>query len=392
MKRVLFVLTIILSLISCTTEVTKIINDEPKKVVHYKVNYNSSYEGTPDSFVCESGYVLTEEDLPVINREYHSFIGWYDEKGIKISKGYKVLYDIILEPKFEWDTQHYRYFFRTGDFYIDDKGYKCSKPNGKLISSTVNPFEIKAYIGGQLTFLLCDYFFSSRNFEYKNNDIFISSENGINVDRRDKFCGFKSLSKKENSFNQFSIINEHALYTNLSDIDFSHTYSIFHLGGFIKHTCNPCDYTWDEISFLALYDKTEDSYSIIYINNDGCLYKKDNLTYEMDDVFRSSVLYQEVFEEWSGDWSKKDNNNAPKIKTVKLNEIIFGVTSQNLLSYYDSSNNQLLGAYRILPYYSDENYNYPDAPYNDQKFFNELEFMNMEQTNNDVYLELWHFD
>ncbi len=385
MKKIIFALTIILSLISCTTEVVKEVNTEPKRF--YTVRYNSSETGTPESFACEEGYVLTEKELPVYIKKYH-ITTWETPDGTEITKGYKITSDIVLTPKFEWDS-HYRHFFRAGDFYIDNKGYKCSIPNGKLISSTVNPSEIKTYIGGQLTFILCDYFISSRNFEYENSDIFISSENGINVDRRDRFCGYNILSKKGKIFNQFSIINEHALYTNLSDIDFSHTYSIFKFTGIIRASYYT-NLRWqrDEISFLALYDKTEDSYSIIYINNDGCLYKIDKL--RDNEFYYDGNTYpnlQEASEEWSGDWSKKDNNNAPKIKTVKLNEIIFGfgVTSRTLLSYYDSSNNQLLSVFNIFPYYSDENYN-------DYMAFNELEYMNMEQTNHDVYLELWYFD
>ncbi len=175
MKKIIFALTIILSLISCTTEVTKEVvkevNTEPKRV--YTVKYNSSEAGTPENFMCEEGYILTEKELPDLLKQYHNTI-WEKNGGTKITKGYKVTSNLVLTPNFEWDS-HYRYFLRAGDFYLNDKGIECSRPNGELISS-VNPNSTSEYndvvtygsihaeIGGQTTLLLCDYFIGTRDF------------------------------------------------------------------------------------------------------------------------------------------------------------------------------------------------------------------------------------
>ncbi len=377
MKRILFVLTIILSLISCTTEVTKEVvkevNTESKRV--YTVKYNSSEEGTPDDFMCEEGYVLTEKELPDFNKLYINTI-WKTQDETEIGKGYKVTSDIVLTPKFEWDTQHYRYFLRTGDYYIDDKGIECSRPNGELISS-VNPNltseyindvddlnygSIHAEIGGQTTLLLCDYFIGSRDFRdpiglgYTLFGVLMNSYSpGFDVRDVDVIYG----NLKKQGFNQYNITESYSLYTNerKPDIDFSHTYKICTLyylnGSFINY-------------YLLLIDLDTKEYYEIYVNPDGYLY---GIKPVKDVLHKLEILNEEYSEEWTGDWSKKDNTNAPKIYKVKFNDIIIKAGNSVFLNFDYMEGILNFGRYNTVA----GNYNF-------------------DTVDTDVYLEFWHLD
>jgi hypothetical protein len=402
MKRVLFVLTIILSLISCTTEVTKIVNDEPKKVVHYTVKYKVSYpyDNIPEDFICEKGYILTEEDLPVYTKKYH-ITTWETPDGIKITKGYKVTSDIVLEPSFEWDT-HYQYFYKAGDFYIDHDGKKCSKPKGNLISSTINHVDpygspISAYTGGQTTFLLCNYFIGARDFLLPPDD--------ATYDYRDSFCGFFDV--KAVGFNQYEIVKTHSLYTSITEIDFSHTYEICMMAGDIYKTyTDSAEYYYTDMNIgtannlqnsspiLLLIDNTTKKAYIMFINEDGCLYKireilNPKTNWDTRYIYKGITKFDTISEEWTGEWRVKNNNNAPKIHYVKLNDIIFGTgdrtyCSSDLISH--QSINVLpcqknfpehLGWWYYESYNNDFHYTFP----------NENAKIDL-----DIYEELWYFD
>lgn len=379
MKKIIFALTIILSLISCTTEE---VNTEPKRV--YTVKYNSSEAGTTEDFMCEEGYILTEKELPDLHKQYHNII-WEKNGGTKITKGYKVTSNLVLTPKFEWDTQHYRYFLRAGDFYIDDKGIKCSRPNGELISS-VNPNSTSEYnnvvtygnihaeIGGQTTLLLCDLFIGKRDFQELNQ--FVQEISGY--DGRDVSVTY--WDSKKQGFNQYSIIEEHSLYTNI-DIDFSHTFRIcaykYH-DAFINTDRNG-DMCIGESAGLLLKDNNTHTFYEMYINPDGCLYAINPVDISQSNypnTFTRVILEMEASEEWTGDWNKEDNINAPKIYKVKFNDIIIRSGDKSFLNF-----DYMNGILNFGLYYSPA-YPYPMVAGN----------YTFDLVDTDVYLELWYFD
>ncbi len=377
MKKIIFALTIVLSLISCTTEVTKEVvkevvkevNTEPKRV--YTVKYNSSEEGTPNDFMCEEGYVLTEKELPDLNeKQYHTTI-WRNSNGTEITKGYKVTSDIVLKPYFELDTQHYRYFLRAGDFYLNDKGIECSRPNGELISSVkldltseyindkygIINGSIHTEIGGQTTLLLCDYFIGSRDFR---DPAGVYTYFGSLIDRPSFGCDVRDVdviygNLKKQGFNQYSIIEEHSLYTNL-DIDFSHTYKLCTLR---------CSGNSGDPYFLLLIDLDTKEWYEIYVHPDGYLY---GIKPVKELLHMVEILNEEYSEEWTGDWSKKDNTNAPKIYKVKFNDIIIKAGSCVFLNFD----------------YMEDVLKFGPCPIGVNHTFDTVD--------TDVYLELWHFD
>jgi hypothetical protein len=106
MKRVLFVLTIVLSLISCTTEVVKEVQliTDPTQVSEPTKVYTVSYEGVSvqPSFLCQEGYSLKESDFPDIpekynDKDYYTYFWTINDEPAYI--GYKITENTTLKLK-----------------------------------------------------------------------------------------------------------------------------------------------------------------------------------------------------------------------------------------------------------------------------------------------------
>ncbi len=392
MKRVLFVLTIILSLISCTTEVTKTVyieNDKPKKLFQYKVTYRGrgTYDNIPDDFICESGYVLTEEDLPTIKpkkfEEY--FTGW---NGGKITNGYKVTSDLVLSPTMVKDEK-YRYFLRYGDFYFDENAELCSKPIGALLDS-VPCGEVDVYSGGSsfLSLYSRHDIFSTQTYlrDYIESDaspsLFDNSEivgTRSDIDTRDSICiqEYPSLC---------NAIDRHSLYTNLDltfSVDTEETqYFLYYAQGQIS----PSIVFPDSNFYLILEESNEKAQFTnvyrLFFNSDGCVYAMELLIHA--NIYDSvGLLYNYkdniLIDSWEGDWSNRDNEKTPIIVTLKIKDLFLAGSKNRLLHQYnptyDSLNDTFYLYWETIP-----------SP------FDAITKSEKNLLSNFVYKEVWHLD
>lgn len=95
-------IVMILSFISCETEIVKYIEvDKSTPTEIYTVSYETEYGTCPESFMFQSGYELTEEKLPVLEDTLtHKFMGWYFQNNL-IKAGTKCRNNLVLKAKWQ---------------------------------------------------------------------------------------------------------------------------------------------------------------------------------------------------------------------------------------------------------------------------------------------------
>ncbi|MBQ4377885.1 MAG: InlB B-repeat-containing protein [Treponema sp.] len=101
-------LPLLLTVLNCKVETVEVIKEPqdsaqttavPTKI--YTVSYESEFGTAPDSFMCQDGYRLLGEELPVLSdTTTHKFKGWYSEQK-KIENGSKVEGNLTLKAVWE---------------------------------------------------------------------------------------------------------------------------------------------------------------------------------------------------------------------------------------------------------------------------------------------------
>ncbi len=134
-----------------------------------------------------------------------------------------------------------------------------------------------------------------------------------------------------------------------------------------------------EFAVLLLKDDNTNTFYEMYINPDGCLYAIDPVIISHSNYpnyFTRIILDEDASEEWTGNWSKKDNTNAPKIYKVKFNDVIIRSGDKSFLNF-----DYMKGILNFGIYY----YSYPDYTIENGNY-------TFDTVDTDVYLELWYFD